>query len=163
VLRLLFLAFDAFLNIVLPLPPAPKPTSVTTQPRPTPPRRDGMQPGSEVVVLDDPWRWGVGRIDSVGVDGKVRVKFKSDARPTLFESFDPFNLELFERFLEQDGTLTQSELRRLATPRHEEAGMTAPAPADALPHHRRRPAVGVRERLRDAEPHAWEVGGQDNV
>jgi hypothetical protein len=112
VLRLLFLvvdALDALLDLVLP--PAPKPS-----PRPTPPRRDGMEPGSEVVVLDDPWRWGVGRIDSVGVDGKVRVKFKSDARPTLFESFDPFNLELFERFLEQDGTLTQSELRRLATP-----------------------------------------------
>jgi hypothetical protein len=107
---------DALLDLLLP--PAPKQARVPAQPppRPAPPRRDGMQPGSEVVVLDDPWRWGVGRIDSVGVDGKVRVKFKSDARPTLFESFDPFNLELFERFLEQDGTLTQTELRRLATP-----------------------------------------------
>jgi hypothetical protein len=115
-LRLLLLAFDAFLNIVLPLPPAPKPTSVRTPPRPTPPRRDGMQPGSEVIVLDDPWKRGVGRIDSVGVDGKVRVGFKRDGKLTLFESFNVFNLETVERFMETDGTLTQSELRRLATP-----------------------------------------------
>jgi hypothetical protein len=84
-----------------------------------------MQPGSEVVVLDDPWRWGVGRIDSVGVDGKVRVKFKSDARPTLFESFDPFNLETV-RAVPGAGRDAHAERTPPARyPRHEEAGLTA--------------------------------------
>jgi hypothetical protein len=120
-LRLLFLAFDAFLNIVLPLPPAPKPTAQPAvreqpkpQPRPTPPRRDGMEPGSEVVVLADPVLWGKGTIASVGVDGRLRVEFDRGPKLTLVETFDALELELWDRFMAMERpVLTQRDLRHL--------------------------------------------------
>jgi hypothetical protein len=77
-----------------------------------------MEPGSEVVVLDDPLNLGVGKVASVGVDGKVRVEFKSSGSlaggrsMTIVESFDPFDLELLDRFMGMD-TLTQTDLARL--------------------------------------------------
>jgi hypothetical protein len=87
--RLLALAFDALLALILPIPPAqPVP------PRRIPPRRPGMEPGSNVIVLDDPLAWGIGQVESVGVDGKVRVEFKHSIKGTLIESFNAFDLEL---------------------------------------------------------------------
>jgi hypothetical protein len=104
--RLLNLAFDALLALILPIPAQPVP------PRRIPPRRPGMEPGSNVIVLDDPLAWGIGQVESVGVDGKVRVEFKHSIKGTLIESFNAFDLELLERFEAMD-TLTDRDFRQL--------------------------------------------------